>query len=378
MAAVLSDILPELEQVQNNSAFLDPILEGTEVLALGAYFPTHTTEFNSDIWSKLILDLKTSSAELNKDTTDKKEKFILQKRKEDQIRAIKFFAKTILGLLNPKQEFLVIGVPSSDKANYMNGSRFTAAQIAKLSSTTTKKIKCGNQYLIRSRSQAASHVIGSRSIESHLESLEIRNAAALQGKVVILIDDVTTSGNSMEATKQKLLSAGVAKVICIALARTVRCLDVISDETYNHILRVNQAIRIQVNTTIDKYDSTQKRVIRFNLSTLLEQNITAFTNCYNKVKAQIALQEEMKLQLALEQARLQAALEDARLKAIEAARLQGLEEREGQQVIMFPKRKPEAKQKVKDVKKRKPAKKSTENKDPNQRSILQFLKKCNF
>jgi predicted amidophosphoribosyltransferase len=40
------------------------------------------------------------------------------------------------------------------------------------------------------------------------------------GREVLLLDDVTTSGSSLEACKRLLLDAGAAAVKCAALGRT--------------------------------------------------------------------------------------------------------------------------------------------------------------
>lgn len=61
---------------------------------------------------------------------------------------------------------------------------------------------------------------GKRDINIHLSSIEIDNEVAVKGKVVLLVDDVTTTGNSLLACEQILLDSGALFVVKLALAKT--------------------------------------------------------------------------------------------------------------------------------------------------------------
>jgi predicted amidophosphoribosyltransferase len=61
-----------------------------------------------------------------------------------------------------------------------------------------------------------------RSLQSHYESLGLRDVDTLRSQVVILLDDVVTTGRSMRAAYYRLKQAKVREVICVALAGTVR------------------------------------------------------------------------------------------------------------------------------------------------------------
>ena len=63
---------------------------------------------------------------------------------------------------------------------------------------------------------------GNRSLETHLESIKITDANIVTGKTVYLLDDVTTTGNSLYACKRILLEAGAKNVVMIALAKTTQ------------------------------------------------------------------------------------------------------------------------------------------------------------
>lgn len=61
---------------------------------------------------------------------------------------------------------------------------------------------------------------GNRSIETHLDSVAVENADLIKGEKVLLLDDVTTTGNSLLACRRLLLKSGAAEVKMVALGRT--------------------------------------------------------------------------------------------------------------------------------------------------------------
>lgn len=61
---------------------------------------------------------------------------------------------------------------------------------------------------------------GPRGLAVHLESIIVQNKELIWGKEVLLLDDVATSGNSMLACKQLLLTSGAKDVLCLAIAYT--------------------------------------------------------------------------------------------------------------------------------------------------------------
>lgn len=61
---------------------------------------------------------------------------------------------------------------------------------------------------------------GSRSKAVHLSSIKIKNKKIIKGKNVLVLDDVTTSGNSLKAVMKLLRKAGARSVWAYALAKT--------------------------------------------------------------------------------------------------------------------------------------------------------------
>ena len=65
---------------------------------------------------------------------------------------------------------------------------------------------------------------GDRSINSHLESIEVDPDCynKIKGHDIIVLDDVTTTGNSLRACKKILEDKGARDVILVSIARTIR------------------------------------------------------------------------------------------------------------------------------------------------------------
>lgn len=76
--------------------------------------------------------------------------------------------------------------------------------------------------LIRSRTVDKRATGGDRSLEVQLGSIEVSKPARIRGKLVVVVDDVVTTGTSLVAARQLLLKAGAGDVLQIALARTTR------------------------------------------------------------------------------------------------------------------------------------------------------------
>lgn len=60
----------------------------------------------------------------------------------------------------------------------------------------------------------------SRAKKVHEDSIKIRNEDKIQNKCAILIDDVVTTGNSMEVCADLLLKSGALSVLCIGFMKT--------------------------------------------------------------------------------------------------------------------------------------------------------------
>lgn len=63
---------------------------------------------------------------------------------------------------------------------------------------------------------------GHREISKHLGSIKVVGDSIIQGKNIIVFDDVVTSGNTLIACRKLLIEAGANSVACFALGKTTR------------------------------------------------------------------------------------------------------------------------------------------------------------
>jgi hypothetical protein len=62
---------------------------------------------------------------------------------------------------------------------------------------------------------------GDRRVAVHLNSIRVQQPPSVMGQTMVVLDDITTTGNSMDAARQLLASAGAIRIAGIALGRTV-------------------------------------------------------------------------------------------------------------------------------------------------------------
>ncbi len=82
----------------------------------------------------------------------------------------------------------------------------------------------GTGCLVRTATVEKSTGLGAsqRTIDRHIESIEVQNPELIEGRIVLLLDDVCTTGSTFTACRQLLLNAGAIIVYCLAMAETVR------------------------------------------------------------------------------------------------------------------------------------------------------------
>lgn len=76
--------------------------------------------------------------------------------------------------------------------------------------------------LIRHKTVSKLAAGGDRSVETHLHSIEIKQGLGVRGECVLVLDDIATTGHSMEAVRLLLKRAGANRIAGIAIGRTVK------------------------------------------------------------------------------------------------------------------------------------------------------------
>ena len=116
-------------------------------------------------------------------------------------------------------DFPVCVVPSHMAS--VDNSMSPTARLAKGLVKSNNLIDATN-CILRVRSISKLSRGGNRDLAVHLNSVKVVNSSVIKGKTVLLLDDVMTTGNSLDACRQLLLRAGAKNVLCLALAKTVR------------------------------------------------------------------------------------------------------------------------------------------------------------
>ncbi|MFQ3171363.1 MAG: putative amidophosphoribosyltransferase [Oleispira sp.] len=174
----------------------------TSVMSLFNYLPWGDGT-NIDQITNSLLNLKT------KDTG----KFWLR------TKAVTFFTNAIKGQLSGLKcdsDKVCCIVPSHQKDGLSEGMMQVMGGII-----TDFDFKNTGNLLKRKTTVAKSATGGDRSLQHHIDSIEVTDAAFVKGKVVYLFDDISSTGNSLAACKSLLLTAGATQVVMISLGQTV-------------------------------------------------------------------------------------------------------------------------------------------------------------
>lgn len=134
--------------------------------------------------------------------------------------AVAVFTKRLiaaLGRLSDEQlPQLAVIIPKSTAGMYSEGM----AEVA-INASLSRNIRCDCECLTRETTIEKRAGGNNRSAIDHLMSISVDSNKFNPGDRILLIDDVTTTGNSMFACKQLLQQAGAGSVIMLALTSTV-------------------------------------------------------------------------------------------------------------------------------------------------------------
>lgn len=138
--------------------------------------------------------------------------------KNGKIIGINYFFSKIIERGLYQTDFTIVTVPPSDPAkSSIHGTRLLVETIFK--TCCDVKFRNGTDCLVRTNKVAKS-VSGDRSIKKHLDSIEVQHLELIINRTVLLIDDVTTTGNSLKACEAILKKANCEQIVLLALAHT--------------------------------------------------------------------------------------------------------------------------------------------------------------
>lgn len=110
---------------------------------------------------------------------------------------------------------VIATVPSHDPQKVGGGLKTLAATLAKSGGRVD-----ASDCLVRDKKIDKLAHGGDRSKDVHLKSISVAKPDLIKGKDVLLLDDVTKTGNSLTACKEKLLKAGARSVLCGTIGKT--------------------------------------------------------------------------------------------------------------------------------------------------------------
>ena len=132
--------------------------------------------------------------------------------KKTREAAINYFYQKIEPVIY--KNVLIVTVPSSDPRNIDTGINEVARRLAE------KGCRNATSCLKRYKQVEKKSNGGKRDIIVDLNSIKVMYSCLIKGKTVLLLDDITTTGNSFRACEKLLLDAGAYKVVKLALGKT--------------------------------------------------------------------------------------------------------------------------------------------------------------
>jgi predicted amidophosphoribosyltransferase len=185
--------------------FLDPDINNSdEIISLGDYYSVNDSRFKTDWHSKAILNIKYKHDE-DSDPQPWKQR--------NKTMALGNFRRRLDAMLS--KDIAIAVVPPHGLSSSPSGIQELARLLA------VKPRIDATWCLVRHTAIDKQARGGARSVYQHLQTIRVERAELILGRKVLLLDDVTTSGKSLEACKLLLLNAGAAIVKCAALGKTV-------------------------------------------------------------------------------------------------------------------------------------------------------------
>lgn len=134
--------------------------------------------------------------------------------KEQKPNGILHFTTLLSSFISSNEEFVICVIPSHEYGFVPSGIRTIAKNLCR------HPIIDGTSVIKRIKEMQKKTSGGIRDLNTEIGSLGVENENIVKGKQVLLLDDVTTSGTSLNAGKHILEKAGAELVVTLALALT--------------------------------------------------------------------------------------------------------------------------------------------------------------
>ena len=140
--------------------------------------------------------------------------------KDNDVGALAYFYDMVAPLL--ASDFTVTVVPphTANLNPRASAHRSVALLAARLAAAQGKNRLDGTACLVRHTSVGELKYGGCRDVNIHINSIRVENTELVQGKDVLLLDDVMTTGNSRDACERLLKNTGARCVKSIVMAKT--------------------------------------------------------------------------------------------------------------------------------------------------------------
>lgn len=134
--------------------------------------------------------------------------------KEYKEYAMQYAFPKFNNVIKKENHFMICVIPSSKQGLQETPMRTIARSLCTFNRTS------GLSCVFRKYTVQKKHDGGPRNLEEEIKSLGTNNHNLIEDRVIVLLDDITTTGTSMLACEELLLSAGAKKVYGLAVAKT--------------------------------------------------------------------------------------------------------------------------------------------------------------
>jgi len=144
---------------------------------------------------------------------------ILRLKKEGPSDVLNYFYEKLDKIL--AEESTIAMIPSSIPSSLNHGLKDVIRRLAQNRRVDSSSSLLRHQPILPSQS-ASYYRLNREDINRHLDSIKVIDSSLIWYRVVLLMDDIATTGTSFMGCRKLLLDAGASEVVCLALGVTAR------------------------------------------------------------------------------------------------------------------------------------------------------------